>query len=119
MNKYLTYAAYGWMSFSGIAHFMADVASQMLRGKRTAGEETTLYYGLHSAFALGQAVLGLLALYMVWRGSELVGEWPVRILAIAAAIGWLAIAVLSIEYWQPKANAVVLLLLLVATFLVK
>ena len=119
MNNFLAYAAYGWMVFAGTAHFIADVVSQILRDRRAAGTETTLFYGLHSAFALGQTMFGLLALYMVWRGSQLVDEWPIRVLSLVAALCWLLIAVLFIEYWQPKAVAALLLVLMVARLVVR
>lgn len=45
----LLYAAYGWLLLSGALHFSVDVMGQYVRGKRSPGRETTLYYGLNSA----------------------------------------------------------------------
>ncbi|AEI65023.1 hypothetical protein [Corallococcus macrosporus] len=58
MNKHLAYAAYGWLSFTGVMHFVIDVVSQHLRGKH--GPSTNpLYHGVHTALALGQLVYGV------------------------------------------------------------
>ena len=54
MHRNLLYAAYGFLLLSGILHFSIDVVSQYMRGKRTPGSEATLYYGLNTAYALGQ-----------------------------------------------------------------
>jgi hypothetical protein len=43
MHTYILYAAYGWLTWSGTLHFVIDVMSQYLRGKRAASTETTLY----------------------------------------------------------------------------
>ena len=43
MHKYLVYAAYGWLTFTGVMHFVVDVVSQHLRGKHVPSTETTLY----------------------------------------------------------------------------
>lgn len=64
MHTILTYASYGWLAFSGTVHCVIDVASQHVRGKRAPGPETTLFYGLHSSFALGQVLCGLLCLWL-------------------------------------------------------
>ena len=114
MSKYIAYAAFGWLVFTGAAHFVVDVASQYLRGKRAPGPETTLYYGLNSAFALGQVVFGLLLLWLVRRQPAAIAELPVAALCLAAAIGWLAIAFAFMEYWEPKMNSGVFLVLLIA-----
>jgi hypothetical protein len=58
MARYLTLAAFGWLTLTGTLHFAIDVLSQYLRGKRVPGPETTLYYRLNSAFALGQVLFG-------------------------------------------------------------
>jgi hypothetical protein len=55
MARYLTFAAFGWLTLPGTLHFVVDVVSQYLRGKRVPGPETTLYYGLDSAFATGRS----------------------------------------------------------------
>ena len=117
MHKYLVYAAYGFLTFTGVMHFAIDVVSQHLRGKHVPGPETTLYYGLHTAFALGQFVFGLLGLWLAGRAVEMLKELPVVTVSVLAAAGWLAIAVLFIEYWQPKLNASIFLVLIVAAAL--
>ena len=49
MHKALIYAAFGWLTLSGVMHFFVDVVSYHLQGKRIPGPETTLYYGLQLA----------------------------------------------------------------------
>lgn len=117
MNKHVFSLAYGWLAFTGAMHFVIDVVSQHLRGKHVPSTETTLYYGLHSAFALGQFVFGLLGLWLAWRSRDLLNELPVVALSLAAAVGWLAIAVLFMEYWQPKLNTALFGVLVVAAAL--
>jgi len=119
MHRHLIYAAFGWLTFAGTMHFFVDVVSQHLRGVRTPSAETTLYYGLHSSFALGQVVLGALGLFLARRAPELLREAPAIVLFLAASIAWLSIAVLFIEYWQPKANAALFLALMLAVALTR
>lgn len=102
MFKYTIYAAYGWLALSGIMHFCMDVLHPYLTGKRAPGVETNLYYGLHSAFALGQVAFGLAALFVAWKAMHLLSATPMVILSVAAALGWLAITFLFMEYWEPK-----------------
>ncbi|WP_434379697.1 hypothetical protein [Melittangium boletus] len=117
MHKILVYAAYGWLTFTGVMHFVVDVVSQHLRGKHVPGPETTLYYGLHSAFALGQFVFGLLGLWLAWRSLDLFKEVPIVAVSLVAAAGWLAIAVFFMTYWEPRFNVAVFGVLLVAAAL--
>jgi hypothetical protein len=119
MHKYLVYAAYGWLALSGILHFVIDVLSQHLRGKRAPGLETTLYYGLNSAFALGQVAFGLLGLYLARQAMSLLGETPVLMLGVAAAVGWLAITFFFMNYWEPKLNAGIFCVLIVAVWVTR
>ena len=119
MHKGLVYAAYGWLAFSGTLHFCIDVVSQYARGKRAPGVGTTLYYGLNSAFALGQVIFGLLGVWLAWRAITLVAEWPVLALSIAAALGWLAITFLFMEYKEPRFNAAVYAVLIVSAALTR
>ncbi|MDO8421654.1 MAG: hypothetical protein Q7S99_05790 [Parvibaculum sp.] len=116
MHKYIVYAAYGWLALSGVLHFAIDVISQHLRGKREPSLETTLYYGLHSAFALGQVVFGLLGLFLAWRAMHLLTQTPAMLLSVAAALGWLAITFLFMEYWEPKLSVGIFCVLIVAAF---
>lgn len=114
MHTYLTYGAFGWLVFTGTAHFVVDVVSQYLRGKRPAGVEATLYYGLNSSYALGQVLFGLLCLWIAWRQPGLLHERPVVALCLAGAAAWLAIPFAFMEYWEPKANAAIFAGLLIA-----
>lgn len=114
MAKYLTLAAFGWLTLTGTAHFVVDVVSQHLRGKHVPGPETTLYYGLHSAFALGQVLFGLMCLRAVRREPELLRDPTVAILALAGATAWLALTFLAISYRMPRINAGIFVALLLA-----
>jgi len=91
--------------------------SQHLRGKRVPSAETTLYYGLHSAFALGQVVFGLLGLWTARRALAVLTEPPVLILSLLAAFGWLAITVLFMKYWEPKLNTAIFCALVIGAAL--
>lgn len=102
MNTWLTYGAFGWLTFGGTMHFIIDVVSQKLRGVRAPSAETTLYYGLNSAYALGQVVLGVLALWLLNRAPELVRSAPMLLVAFVAGAAWLAITFLFMEYREPK-----------------
>ena len=119
MHRYLTYSAYGWLAVSGALHFAVDVVSQCVRGKRVPGVETTLYYGLNCAFALGQVVFGLLGSFIAWRAMNLLSEPPVMFLSVAAALGWLAITFFFMEYWEPKLNAGIFCVLIIAACLTR
>ena len=114
MIPWFAYGAFGWMALSGTMHFIIDVASQYLRGKRPPGPETTLYYGLNSAFALGQLLFGLLCLWILRRQPDALSQWPLAALALVSAAGWLAISLAFMDYWEPKANAGLVAVLMVA-----
>jgi hypothetical protein len=117
VSSKLFYAAYGWLTFSGGMHFAIDVVSQRLRGVRPPGPETTLYYGLHSSFALGQVVLGVLGLWLALRLPDVVRAPAVLLVSVLAALAWLTISLLFIEYWQPKLNTAVFVVLMLAAAL--
>lgn len=120
MQRVLAFAPYVWLVFTGVMHFSIDVLSQHLRAKRAPGPETTLYYGLHSAFALGQIGFGALVLWLLTRDRTLVTQWPVVALSLALAAGWLAITVRFMEYWEPKFNvSVFALLVLIAAWVAR
>jgi hypothetical protein len=104
MTKYITFAAFGWLTLTGTLHFAIDVVSQYLRGKRVPGPETTLYYGLNSAFALGQVLFGLMCLWAAWRHPGLLRDPSVALLAAAGAAAWLALTFTAMDYWEPKLN---------------
>jgi hypothetical protein len=119
MHKYIVYAAYGWLALTGVLHFVVDVLSQHLRGKRSPGLETTLYYGLNSAFALGQVAFGLLGLLIAWRAMPLLSQMPMLMLSAAMGLAWLALSVLFMEYWEPKFNAAVFCALVLGMLLTR
>lgn len=119
MHQNLIYAAYGWLTLTGIMHFVIDVVSQYLRGVRPPSMETTLYYGLNSAFSLGKVAFGLLGLFLAWRAIDLLSETPVLILSLLAALGWLAITFLFMEYKEPKINAAIFCVLILAAFVTR
>ncbi|MDR6984253.1 hypothetical protein J2X32_002897 [Rheinheimera pacifica] len=119
MHKYVIYTAYGWLTLTGILHFCVDVISQHLRGKHPPGIETTLYYGLHSAFALGQTVFGVLGLLLALRSINTLSETPILLLSLAAGLGWLTITFLFMTYWEPKLNISIFCLLIAAAFITR
>ena len=102
MHRKLLYAAYGFLLLSGILHFGIDVVSQYLRSKRAPGPETTLYYGLNTAYALGQVLFARLAILAVRNGVAFMGQWPGLTLGLLAAAGWLTIGFLFLEYREPR-----------------
>ncbi len=107
LHKVLVNVAIGWLTFAGLMHFLIDVLAQYLRQKRLPGPETTLYYGLNTAYALGQVAFGILGLLIARRAIEVLGEWPALLLCGAAATAWFVIGVLSIEYPQPRFMGVI------------
>ncbi|WP_394843160.1 hypothetical protein LZC95_39685 [Pendulispora brunnea] len=94
--------------------FFIDVVSQYVRGKRPPGPETTLYFGLNTAYALGQVLFGLLALVVAVRAMDLLGRWPAIVLSIAAGGSWLIFGFLFLEYWEPRIAAAAYCALIVA-----
>jgi hypothetical protein len=114
MHRWLFYAAFGWLALSGTLHFAIDVVSQHIRGVRTPGPETTLYYGLNTAYALGQVVFGLLGLFVALKAPPLLGEPALVALCLAGAAGWLAITFRFMEYREPRFAVALFGLLIVA-----
>lgn len=104
MNKLFAYAAFGWLAFSGVMHFFVDVVSQHLRGLRMPGVETTLYYGLHTAYATGQALFGILGLLVIRHAFSVFEQGPAKALCVAAFCAWTAICLAFVEYWEPLLN---------------
>ena len=102
MHKYFVYAAFGTLTAFGTLHFLIDVVSQHVRGVREPGPVTELYYGLHSAYGLGQAAFGALGLYVAWRAMPIMHEGPPLMLALLAGLSWLVICFFFIEYTQPR-----------------
>jgi len=119
MHKILLYAAYGWLLVGSILHFCIDVVSQYWRGKRVPSVETTLYYGLHSAYALGQVLFALVALLLIQRGVPFFDEWQGWALGFAAAAAWLAICFAFIEYREPRIVIVIFAISLLGAALTK
>jgi len=114
MHKILLTLAYGWLTLAGVMHFFIDVVSQHVRGLRPPSPETTLYDGLHTSFALGQVLVGVIGLWLAWRARELLAAPPMVVLSLMAATSWFTIAALFIEYWQPRFSIGVFAALVVA-----
>ena len=106
------YAAYGWLLLGGVLHFGINVVAQFLRGKRVPGRETTLFYGLNTSYALGQMLVGTLAVLILHSGNAVLVQWPGITLGLAGAAGWLAICLLFLEYKQPRGVVLVFAVLL-------
>ena len=112
LHAWLLYGAYGWLLLSGLLQFGIDVVSQVLRGKRVPGPETTLYYGLNTAYALSQILFAVLALFAIKQGLSSLGRWPGVSLGLIAAAAWLALCFRFLEYPQPRATVLVFVALL-------
>lgn len=119
MNKYLVFATYGWLTLSGTLHFIIDVVSHAVRGKHPPGPETTLYYGLNSAFSLGQVAFGALGLFLAWRALPLLTQTPVLALTLMTGLGWWAITFMFMTYWEPKLNVGIFCALALAALIVR
>jgi hypothetical protein len=117
MRMKFLYAAYGWLLLSGILHFSIDVISQYLRQKRVPGREASLYYGLNTTYALGQVLVAILALFAIRQGVVAMGQWPGLVIAFGAALAWLAIDFLFLEYPQPKVVICIFAVLLIGSSL--
>jgi hypothetical protein len=102
LHGWLLYAAYGWLLLSGLLHFGIDVVSQYVRGVRTPGPATTLYYGLNSSYAVSQILFAGLALFAIQHGVTAMGQWPGMALGLLAAGAWFVLALLFFEYTQPR-----------------
>ena len=114
LHKTLTNIAFGWLTFAGVMHFGIDVLAQYLRHKRVPGPNTTMYYGLNTAYALGQVLFGTLGLLIARRAIDVLGEWPAILLCGVAAAAWFVIGLLSIEYPRPRFMVVIFGLLVLA-----
>lgn len=119
MARYLTFAAFGWLTFTGTMHFAIDVVSQYCRGKRAPGPETTLYYGLNSAFALSQVLFGLMCLGAARRQPDLLRDPAVVTLSVAGGAAWLALTFLAMDYREPRLNAGIFAVLLAVAIVVE
>jgi hypothetical protein len=117
MHKALVYLAYGFLALSGTLHFAIDVVSQYLRHKRAPGPETTLYFGLNTAYALGQILFGVLALVVARRAMPILSSWPAVTLSVVAGVCWLAFSFVYLEYREPRYIMGMFLVLLLAAVL--
>ncbi|KAF1017205.1 MAG: hypothetical protein GAK31_00464 [Stenotrophomonas maltophilia] len=102
MRQVLACFSFSWLIVAGVLHFAIDVVAQFVRGVRAPGPETTLYYGLHSSYALGLVLYGSLGLLVSRQAPALLNHWPVLALTALAAAGWLSLAFFFIEYWPPR-----------------
>lgn len=102
LHGLLLYGAYGWLLIGGVLHFAVDVVSQYIRGKRTAGPATTLYYGLNSTYAVSQVLFAVLALFAIRHGVAAMGQGPGLALGFLAACAWFVLCLRFIEYPQPR-----------------
>lgn len=102
LHRNISYAAFAWLLLAGTMHFSIDVLSQYLRHKRVPGPEATMYYGLNTAYALGQVLFSIFGLLVVRRALDLLGHWPALLLCGAAAAAWFVISFLFIEYREPR-----------------
>jgi len=117
MHHMVLFAVYGWLTLSGVVHFMIDVVSHHVRDKHPPGLAASQYYGLNSSYAAGQAAYGALCLWPNWNLPSALDSGFVMVLSIVSGLCWLSISVLSISYWEPKLGAVIYLALLLAAVL--
>ena len=116
MHRIFLYAAYGSLTLGGTMHYIIDVVSHHLRGKRVPGPETTLYYGINTAYALGQVLFGIVGLLLISKAPTLLTQWPMVSLSLAAAAGWMAICLFFFEYKEPRIGVVIFAALILAAF---
>ena len=114
MHKILIYATYGWLIFGGIMHIFVDVVLQYLRKVRLPSAETTLYWGINTAYGLGQIVFGLLALLVARHAFKIMEQWPAITLSFLAGVAWLVFGFFFIEYREPKIIISIFIILLIA-----
>ena len=110
--RYLTLGALGWLTFGAVCHFLIDVVSQHLRGVREPGAARTAYYGLHSAYPLSQLLLAAMGFLIAHSAPGLLQGLGFRLICLVAAVCWLAICVLFIEYRPPLFIAVIFVALM-------
>jgi len=117
MHRKLLYVGYGYMVFSAVMNYLADVLQPYLRRLRGASSETTLYYGLHTGFNFGQVIFGLMAILLLQSGSDLLSRRSGQLLALFAITGWLAISFAYTSFAPPKINLAIVIALLVTAAL--
>lgn len=113
-HRTLLYIAYGSIAVTAVLHFLADVVGHHYRIAKDGGAEPSLYYGLHSAYVLGQLAFGVAGLLIVGSGSDLLSQPSGQVLSFVVVIGWLAISFIFMPYIPPRANNALSLALLVA-----
>lgn len=118
VSSVMVYGAYAWLMLSGLLQIGIDVISQHLRGVRKPGIETTLYYGLNTAYGLSQILFAALALSVAYQyGPQLLARSVGLCIGLVAAAAWLAFCLAFIAYPHPRTTvAVFALLLVVAAF---
>jgi hypothetical protein len=114
VHQTLLLASYGWLTVFGVAHFLIDVVARRTQNRQALDPEAVLYYALHATYSLGQVMFGLLALSIATSDMDLLSHPPSLLIAITAAIGWLLVAWLFMDYWEPKAVAGIFLILITA-----
>jgi hypothetical protein len=114
VHKKFLYAAYGFLLLTGVMHFLIDVVRHHFAGLQEPGLAATYYYGLHSAYSLGQVLFALAAIMVIRSGSDLMSRAPGRMLSFSAIAGWFAICLLFMDYTPPWVNLVIVFALLTA-----
>lgn len=114
VHKTLLLASYGWLTVFGVAHFLIDVIARRVHHRHRPHPTPALYYALHSTYSLGQVMFGSLALSIATSDTALLSHPSALLIAITAASGWLLIAWLFMDYWEPKAVAGIFFVLITA-----
>ena len=112
LQGWLLHGAYGWLLLTGMLHFVVDVLSQYVRGKRIPSRETTLYYGLNTTYALSQLLFAALALCAIQHDRTVIGQGSGLALGLLAACVWFVLCLRFLEYPQPRFAVVVFAALL-------
>lgn len=102
LHRLFVFAGFGFLTLGGTLHFVVDVLAQYVRDKRIPGPETTLYFGMNTAYALGQIVVGVLGLLAAHEAPRLFSRWPALALTLGAALSWLTLSFVFIEYREPR-----------------
>ncbi|WMJ68799.1 hypothetical protein [Stenotrophomonas sp. 24(2023)] len=102
MRQFLAYLSFSWLIAAGVLHFVIDVVAPFARQVRAPGVETTLYYGLHTAYGLGLVLFGCLGLLVARQAPAMFSQWPGLLLLVLAAASWLVFACVFIPYLPPR-----------------
>jgi hypothetical protein len=68
----------------------------------------------NTTYALSQVLFALLALLMLRDRVALMSQWPVLTLSLLAAVAWLSIGFVFLEYREPRIVMAIFAVLLVA-----